>query len=276
MLRKCSSAPQRAFTLIELLVVIAIIAILAAILFPVFAAAREKSRSTQCLSNNRQLGTAFIMYTQDASERFPASGQNLFATTTEPFPTADWVRVGSSCCGSYSSNPQAAIATPAQGSLFPYTKNVGIYRCPSDRIGHKLSYSMNEFLDVAKQSLMNYPASTFLILEEDSATLNDGNYRPWAMFDIVTARHHGRDARGANTAGPVVDMTGGGGNILLADGHAKFFRRETVSFDRNDPRYRNGSPYFYWFCASNCLSFRSDSRRAPGSPWNGPITRDRE
>ena len=59
---------NRAFTLIELLVVIAIIAILAAILFPVFAQAREKARQTSCLSNTKQLGTSLAMYTQDFDE----------------------------------------------------------------------------------------------------------------------------------------------------------------------------------------------------------------
>jgi prepilin-type N-terminal cleavage/methylation domain-containing protein len=62
---------QRGFTLIELLVVIAIIAILAAILFPVFAQAREKARQTSCLSNEKQLGTAISMYVQDYDETYP-------------------------------------------------------------------------------------------------------------------------------------------------------------------------------------------------------------
>ena len=62
---------RRGFTLIELLVVIAIIAILAAILFPVFAQAREKARQTSCLSNLKQIGLAFKMYVQDYDERWP-------------------------------------------------------------------------------------------------------------------------------------------------------------------------------------------------------------
>ncbi len=64
---------QQGFTLIELLVVIAIIAILAAILFPVFAQAREKARQTSCLSNNKQYATATLMYLQDYDEAFPMS-----------------------------------------------------------------------------------------------------------------------------------------------------------------------------------------------------------
>src|SRR5579872_3013353 len=64
---------RRGFTLIELLVVIAIIAILAAILFPVFAQAREKARQISCLSNLKQNGTAFMMYMQDYDELYPTA-----------------------------------------------------------------------------------------------------------------------------------------------------------------------------------------------------------
>ena len=64
---------KRGFTLIELLVVIAIIAILAAILFPVFAKAREKARQTSCTNNQRQIATAALMYAQDHDEMFPDS-----------------------------------------------------------------------------------------------------------------------------------------------------------------------------------------------------------
>src|SRR5438034_10388441 len=69
------------FTLIELLVVIAIIAILAAILFPVFAQARESARQTRCLSNGKQIGLAMLMYSQDYDERLPIVGSAGEPTT---------------------------------------------------------------------------------------------------------------------------------------------------------------------------------------------------
>src|SRR5438876_9260155 len=69
----CTEPRKSGFTLIELLVVIAIIAILAAILFPVFARAREQARRTACISNVKQLGTAWMMYVQDYDESFPPS-----------------------------------------------------------------------------------------------------------------------------------------------------------------------------------------------------------
>jgi prepilin-type N-terminal cleavage/methylation domain-containing protein/prepilin-type processing-associated H-X9-DG protein len=77
--RPFNSRQRQAFTLIELLVVIAIIAILAAILFPVFAKAREKARAISCLSNLKQAGTAYTMYTQDYDETTPA--QKNYAVT---------------------------------------------------------------------------------------------------------------------------------------------------------------------------------------------------
>jgi prepilin-type N-terminal cleavage/methylation domain-containing protein/prepilin-type processing-associated H-X9-DG protein len=99
------------FTLIELLVVIAIIAILAAILFPVFAQAREKARQSGCLSNLKQIGTALMMYTQDYDEAYPC---NWAGARPMPPSTPDG--------GSYK----------WMDAVFPYVKNEQVFTCPSD------------------------------------------------------------------------------------------------------------------------------------------------
>ncbi len=99
---------RRGFTLIELLVVIAIIAILAAILFPVFARARENARKATCQSNLKQISLGYRMYSQDHDERFPT----------------DWVTI-----------PPGTAWTDRytwRAMIFPYVKNTGVYSCPSD------------------------------------------------------------------------------------------------------------------------------------------------
>jgi prepilin-type N-terminal cleavage/methylation domain-containing protein/prepilin-type processing-associated H-X9-DG protein len=116
---------NRAFTLIELLVVIAIIAILAAILFPVFAQAREKARASACLQNLKQIGTALMMYGQDYDEQMPTGG----------YPTLR----------NWEVNPDVTPKQKLDGGLYgwafyrslmvsldPYMKSMQLWYCPSD------------------------------------------------------------------------------------------------------------------------------------------------
>ena len=105
--KRCSRS--RGFTLIELLVVIAIIAILAAILFPVFQKVRENARRTSCTSNEKQLGLAIVQYAQDNEERYPLGGFD-----TAPPITADYVFSG------------------WQLLIQPYIASVGVFKCPSN------------------------------------------------------------------------------------------------------------------------------------------------
>src|SRR5579862_3134643 len=109
-----SFGTRRGFTLIELLVVIAIIAILAAILFPVFAQAREKARAISCISNLKQIGLSLIMYTQDYDEAFPSVITNS-SQDGGCAPGLEWYALG------------GGWATLAN----PYIKNGQIFRCPS-------------------------------------------------------------------------------------------------------------------------------------------------
>ena len=109
---------KRGFTLIELLVVIAIIAILAAILFPVFAQAREAARKAQCQSNLKQIALGCMMYTQDYDEVTPYVAPDYNAYATKPdipgspnCPTGRWLLW--------------------LHLIHPYTKNTGILTCPS-------------------------------------------------------------------------------------------------------------------------------------------------
>ncbi len=114
---------QSAFTLIELLVVIAIIAILAAILFPVFAQAREKARQTQCTSNMKQIATGVLMYAQDFDERMPMSAY----------------------FGRDASNQVALITV--YDAIAPYLKNTDIFLCPSYRPGIDWQARLAKVLD---------------------------------------------------------------------------------------------------------------------------------
>ncbi len=186
---------RKGFTLIELLVVIAIIAILAAILFPVFAKAREKARQTSCLSNLKQMGLAWLQYTQDYDERAP------FCKVTP------------------GTSPSASFHQQFPYLLLPYVKNNQIFDCPSSSfpkyagtpvydanasyqqnvmLGNEPNGTANRFQPVSLGEIVN-PAEC--PLQWDS---NRANCEGWWVAAYIGVRHNE------------------GFNCSFTDGHAKW------------------------------------------------------
>jgi len=147
--------PRRrwAFTLIELLVVIAIIAILAAILFPVFARARAQARKTVGISNLKQIGLGTMMYTQDYDERFP------------------YYNWGMMCCteiyggGRYSGDSEDFrnfVNSPWSNAILPYVKNIGIFQDPSDKHQWQPGYCINFPPEIFQPGTRSWERSTYM------------------------------------------------------------------------------------------------------------------
>jgi prepilin-type N-terminal cleavage/methylation domain-containing protein/prepilin-type processing-associated H-X9-DG protein len=223
---------QSAFTLIELLVVIAIIAILAAILFPVFAQAREKARQTSCLSNLKQIGTATLMYMQDYDETIFLNNYVVPAQGSTPIRVILWY-------GAYT------LTTPTSfqhqdGLLQPYMKNLQIRECLS-AVGIQASgplvagmgYGLNaDYLlptigGVPQPvSLAGISASAETVLLADAAFHSSGTGGGMRRITVLNAPFRPSTTPYVPSANPTLYGTlhgrhSGSANVLWMDGHAK-------------------------------------------------------
>ncbi|HEY3329623.1 MAG TPA: DUF1559 domain-containing protein [Capsulimonadaceae bacterium] len=214
-----NATKKSGFTLIELLVVIAIIAILAAILFPVFAKAREKARQVTCNSNLKQMGLGLLQYAQDYDEFLP--------------------------CG------RAAGGQGWAAQVYPYLKTWNLFQCPDDSFvpGNTawlpISYAINQnanapsgAMNPAPLSRFTSPSKTVLIFEINGGTL-------YSTFANETGSPAGYGYTGGNPNGATGYSTGNMGNrvftgnheprhvdgstFLAGDGHTKFLSGEKVS-----------------------------------------------
>ncbi len=244
-------AARKAFTLIELLVVIAIIAILAAILFPVFAQARDKARQTACLNNEKQIGLGILQYIQDYDESFPIS------CVTIPVP------------------PPAGAIVGWVDATQPYIKSYAVFQCPSEPADRVTDPTLGGFTDYyinknASDGFQTVPESkfpTYSILVGEGGAFKGSPTNPLANStarfrsngcqgagDPVTGAGRGADGTANDIQRPVcggpglVGNLGGGGlrhaggcNFIFLDGHVKWLKN---SGDQTSPQIYNGMTTF--------------------------------
>ena len=215
------------FTLIELLVVIAIIAILASILFPVFAKVREKARQITCASNLRQLSMAVTEYTDDYDETFPGAMVGSNSTTF----VGGWIYIANY---STTTTPPTTF-DPTRGSIYPYVKDTHVYLCPDDTINANYgdSYALNSCLT---DHVGNAYANGMLLASYDytSTTLLFGE----ESYYLPTPQGSTDDGYLLVNANPTSTRHTGGSNFSFIDGHVKYDPHPNV----DETMYQYGDP----------------------------------
>jgi prepilin-type N-terminal cleavage/methylation domain-containing protein/prepilin-type processing-associated H-X9-DG protein len=249
-----------AFTLIELLVVIAIIAILAAILFPVFAQAREKARQASCTSNLKQITTALLMYIQDYDEMFTPGGMaNNDGGTSAPgaWTTGSPYLMFNNAMTQYGNSPYAncwgwpCIGPDGSGTyaahIYPYLKNLNVFTCPSannsalNGPSNLWAPSTSQFLTDPRGAGHVIPPPLSYAFQGDfgqqadaavdapaerAVIIETGRLRAGFDADFGQDPVYYRTARWADWYNP----HSGGSNLGFADGHVKYYK-----FDATGP-----------------------------------------
>jgi prepilin-type N-terminal cleavage/methylation domain-containing protein/prepilin-type processing-associated H-X9-DG protein len=246
---------RRGFTLVELLVVIGIIALLISILLPSLSRAREQGKAIKCLSNMRQLGTAFVQYFNNNKGSFPFAAGNLVPNNEDWI----WWQKTVQAPGVYGGVPYFGrpVPDPAQSAIAPYIGqfNPEYFICPSDDVtshktggaggGYFYSYAMNCLMDARlkttpKVTGIRESTEKVMLVEEDDQTIDDGYWSP-PTYDtagnvvrgggnLLAVRHDRRKHQPDSTTTPLpnADLRG---NVLFVDGHAEFASREFVHLD---------------------------------------------
>lgn len=233
----CTMKKQKGFTLIELLVVIAIISILASILFPVFARAREQARKASCASNLKQIGLAAYMYLQDYDETYPMSnhyyGSPLYSSSTAAAVSGLWFNLFQPYSKSIQlwSCPSAGTVQNSDGSL----RNSGGYGyniCGTHRAsqgngfgGYQASgFRCTPSGSYLKLADVQEPSNTIFVGDPASngdQGVNGVHLIGYANQDYIPTLHGGKVGPFIGGRVAFTDFSGGG-NYLFADGHVKW------------------------------------------------------